>query len=459
MQPNNSMPPSPQTPQIIVGGGSFGPNGDGFRHKIAVLLKSRRNLVILGASGIVAIALLSTALFAWAHYAHMAHDATTTGHGKTAKQKTPATQEQKSADPTSKDPPTTPPPDTPKAGTQNSGGGTSGTGSGSSGSGSTGSSGGSSSGGGGGTTPTSWPDASNTGYQHAPGYPGSLTDCSSTTIQSNHTYNFCYFPGGVDVGALGAEVSNVTFFGCRFQASGDVIVRLYGDNITFNYTTFEPGNGPGSLSPPISNAQGYQYGISADGSYYTQVAQLTVTHSNFWGFAEAIDTNGSTQAKPQVFRDNYLHDSRNDGGSDHTDGIGTLSGNGTSSYTVIDHNNIQTKANTNAIAFQGGTYSHMTITNNLLGGFGYTVSIISSNHAPYTTFTGNTFSTLIKPDWGPLYGDDFVTSTGSVWSNNKWLVPSGAAWGNPAHSGWYWLPTAGAQGTSDDGPYVSQTDY
>src|SRR5262249_22644252 len=162
-------------------------------------------------------------------------------------------------------------------------------------------------------------------YKNAPDYPGSLTNCSGITVQSDHTYSFCDFAGSVLVGTRTNPVSNVKFYGSLFHGATDVLVLLYGDNITFDYTSFEPS----VSSPPVSYAQGYQFGIQADGGWYAFVQKLTVVHSDFWGFGNAIDIAGSTQAKPQVFRDNWIHDARADGGIDHTDGIGTLSGSGT----------------------------------------------------------------------------------------------------------------------------------
>ena len=208
------------------------------------------------------------------------------------------------------------------------------------------------------------PNSTNTGYRNAPGYPGSLHTCA-TPIQSNTTYSFCDFSGGVDVGSPTNHLSNVTFIGCRFHGSGDVMVRLYGDNFTFNYDSFEPG----VATPPVSHTQGYQYGIEANGGWATTVQQLTMTHNDIWGFANAIDTNGSTQAKPQVFRDNWIHDARDDGGGvDHVDGIGSLNSGGMS-YVVVDHNTIVSFGNTQGLAFQAGPYDHFTVTNNYFSGF------------------------------------------------------------------------------------------
>lgn len=303
---------------------------------------------------------------------------------------------------------------------------------------------------GGGDLSLARPDATNTGYVNAPDYPGALTS-GPGTIASNTTYSFKEFTGGTFVGANGAPVSNVTFIGCRFVATGDVNVALFGDNITFQYCSFEPG---GTSSPPVSHAQGYQYGIVGSGSYYSYVEQLTVENCDIWGFANGIDVKGSTQAKPHVFRNNWIHDPRGDGGVDHTDGLGNQSGTGSSHYVVIDNNVIEGIGTTQAIAWQGGTYSHMTVTNNLVGGYGYTMSFDGT--FTNLTFTDNLFSTRYTCTWGPLR-EDVTGYTGLLWRRNKWMVPSGAAWGNPANDGKFWMPVAGA--SSNDSTFVSSTDY
>ena len=300
-----------------------------------------------------------------------------------------------------------------------------------------------------------FPDSSNTGYRNAPGYPGRLTKWSGGAIQSNTTYSFIDF-GSLSVGTAAAPVSNVKFIGCRFKdvAVEEALVVLFGDNITFDYSSFEPG----VAAPPVPFNQSYQYGIQADGSYYSWVKQLTVSHSDFWGFANAIDVNGSTKDKPQVFRDNWIHDASDDGGDVyHIDGIGSLSDSGNGSYIVVDHNTIVSRGNTNGIAFQKGVYDHVTITRNLLGGFGYTVALWAPG--TNTTFTDNVYTTQFRPDWGPLYGQAFWEGAGSVWARNRWAVPPGAEWGDPAHHGWYWIPNANGNSGTTDTPYVSQTDH
>jgi hypothetical protein len=309
------------------------------------------------------------------------------------------------------------------------------------------------------TVETGIADITNTGYRNAPNYPGSLTT-GATPITNNTTYNFKQF-GTIDVGSTGTPAQNVTFNGCLFKAAapGDKLVGLFGDNITFNYCSFEPN---ATFSPGVrcSYANSYQYGISADGSYGSFVQKLTMDHCDLWGFGNAIDINGSTQAKPQVFTNCWIHDAADDNGAAyHTDGIGSLNPGDTGSYIVIDRCTIESPGNTNGIAFQEGVYDHLTITNNYFGGFGYTVAVWQTN--TYTTFTDNTFSTKLLPVFGPCYPHNFSTTTGSVWRRNKWKVPAGAAWGNPTHDGWFWIPDAtNVQDVGNsDNSFVSLTDF
>jgi hypothetical protein len=293
-----------------------------------------------------------------------------------------------------------------------------------------------------------WPGPNNTGYKAAPDYPGSLAIASSgssacpTTFQSNKTYRFCKF-NGADVGSMSNKLSNISFYGCLFQSTGGLNVAVFGDNITFDYSTFAPTGEP---SPPISYNAGYQYGIEASGAYYSDVQQLTVTNSNFWGFANATDVDGSTQAKPQVFRNNYLHDARADGGVDHTDGIGELDG-GASAYVVIDHNVIISQGNTNGIAYQYGPYDHFSVTKNYFSGFGYTVNIGGAgSQNTNLSFTDNIFGTDIQPGFGPLYG--WNNSGGNFWKRNKWHIAPGTTWSAASNDGKFWTPSG-----------ISATDY
>src|SRR5580765_6690577 len=247
--------------------------------------------------------------------------------------------------------------------------------------------------------PAGFPNNCTAGYKNAPDYPGSMHTCSGT-IQSNTTYNFCDFPGGLDVGSSATSVSNVTFHGCWFHgiAAADKLVGVWGDNVTFDYSSFTPN----IAAPPAAYNQGYQYGIEANGGYNTSVQKLTVSNSEFWGFGNATDVGGSTQAKPQVFRGNYIHDARADGGVDHTDGIGQLD-TGSMSYVVIDNNTIMGVGNTNGIAYQYGPYDHFTVTNNYFSGYGYMINIGGGNGPNNITFTDNVWGTNFQQTYGPWY--------------------------------------------------------
>ena len=318
-----------------------------------------------------------------------------------------------------------------------------------------------------------WPDSTNTGYVNAPGYPGSLTaegqpGCPSpSSMQSNQTYEFCKYTGGV---ALPSGVSNVTFYGDDFQESipsgNGWPPQLMGDgsnnNIVVNYGTFEP---EAVSSPPVTCAESYQYGVENEGA---TIEGMTVEHSNFWGFAEAVDSAGSTQANPQVFKYNWVHDEAS-GASPcnyHLDGIG-LQNIGTESYATVDHNTIEMPYESNAanlIAWQNGTYTHLTNTNNLLSGDGngYAVRCTSSCTQPsYITSTGNTYSTYLEAASGesPLDGaSNFWSGTGDTWNHNYWAVPPGAYWGTPAYNGYYWLPTGDSSNPNDCG-FVGTVDW
>jgi len=316
-----------------------------------------------------------------------------------------------------------------------------------------------SSGGSSGGSSSSWPDASNTGYKNAPGYPGSLTTYSKTAIAgvacsgpitSGKTYSFCNFTDGLGVGSAASPVSNVTFFGCRFasNAVADANVALYGDNVIFDYSTFEPS---ADTAPPTAYNQGYQYGI--DQRYN---GKFTVDHSDFWGWGNGIQFGYSTQAKPFVVRNTWFHDARDDGGGvDHTDAI--LSNNGGKSYMVFDHNTIASRGNTQGLALQtepgDAGYSHVTITNNYFSGFGYTIAIGEDRVGDtYITFSGNTFGTDFKPVWGVLYdADNWTSSQGNVWRNNKWRVVSGSYYTPTTDDGKYWWPDGSKKDTDYGG--------
>lgn len=306
---------------------------------------------------------------------------------------------------------------------------------------------GSSTGGGGG-----FPDQTNTGYENAPGYPGSLKDCQVTTVQSNTTYKFCNFPNGLDIGNSTTHPTNVTFLGCRFASAAefDANVADYGSNTTFDYDTFEPNTVPAGSEPtdphaqPVARASSYQYGIDQ-----RHAGPFTVDHCDFWGFAEGIQFGSSSQSGPLVVRNSWLHNPRDPGGTnastdDHTDGI--LENYGGLSYMTFDHNSIVGDGNTQALALQGSVkYDHVTITNNYFSGYGYMTSIGAHTQNTNVTFTGNVWSTEFEPAYGPIYDDvSFVTAgLGNTWNNNTIHVAPGTSWMAAGNDGLFWWPGDG----------------
>jgi hypothetical protein len=304
-----------------------------------------------------------------------------------------------------------------------------------------------------------WPNASNTGYQNAPGYPGTkgvadptkLTTASSssstcpTTFQSNHTYSFCHYTGvGNFVGNPSAHLSNVHFIGDLFESSDHTsdpgMIMLYCDsNCTFDYLTIKPLN---TNTPNVAGGPGVQYadsyGIAIGagwGAYNSYGHGFSITHSDIWGFQSGIIVGGNTSATPNLIQDNWLHDQGQCiNVSDcpfHTDGIGMVDTGGSSSYLTINHNNMPfINNNTNDIAFQQGTYDHLTITNNILSGDGYTIAIWGTS--TNITFTGNVWTNYDQQYFGVNYGQNFWDTTGSTWAHNKFLWDPGGV--NPLNA-------------------------
>ena len=270
----------------------------------------------------------------------------------------------------------------------------------------------------------SWPDATNTGYVNAPGYPGSLATFSGS-IQSNTTYSFQNFTSGAGIGSSSVHPTNVTFIGCRFasNAVADANVACYGDNVTFQYCTFEPSADP---TPPVTYANGYQYGI--DQRYN---GAMTVDHCNFWGWGNGIQWSFSSQAKPVIVRDSWFHDARDDGGVDHTDAIlenygGSINDH---AYAVFHHNTMSSVGNTNGLALQGNSYFNITITHNYLSGFGYTLNAGSDGSGNQNVVvTDNVFSDEIQPGIGFLYG--WSDGNGNLWRRNTLHLPNAPGWSN-----------------------------
>lgn len=291
------------------------------------------------------------------------------------------------------------------------------------------------------TAASGFPNSSNTGYRNAPGY-SALTPCSGP-IKSNTTYKFCNFSSSTSIGTANSPVSNVTFIGTRFASNAlqDANVAIYGDNISFDYSSFEPS---AVAKTPVAYTQGYQYGIDI-----RTAGKVTIDHSDFWGWGNGIQFGQSSQAKPLVVKNTWFHDARSDGGGiDHTDAI--LSNEGGPSYMVFDHNTIASVGNTQGLALQteSRAYDNVTITNNYFSGFGYTVAIGETIPSTNITFTGNVFGTDFKPVFGSLYSSTKWGSSGNTWKNNKWKVVAGSYYTPTSDDGKYFLPN-GAKSTTD----------
>jgi hypothetical protein len=251
-------------------------------------------------------------------------------------------------------------------------------------------------------------------------------------------------------------VSNVTLYGCEIDppAGSAFAATVFGANITLDYCTIQPA---GLSGPPVSNAQGYQYGIEADGSYYSFARGLTVENTNIWGFADAIDTGGVNQTYPQLFKNNYVHDARSASpGGDHTDGIGSLASGPGMSYVTLQHNWIVSVGNTNGIAFQTACCNdHFTITQNYLSGWNVMLHLGASGSPTNTTFTDNIWGTDIQSGGIQIESGWPGSNAGDSWRGNKihYVNPiTNGSTGNQitsADDGLYWIP--------DGNP--SRTDY
>lgn len=308
------------------------------------------------------------------------------------------------------------------------------------------------------SVPPTFPDATTTGHTAWPGFT-SLTAYSGPdpirAAGANQTIEGKSFEG-ITVGVDGDTTSNITFRGCRFRSSWNDgwNCRVYGStNILFEYCTIEPLN---SQAVPVTFANAYQLGIDIRAT-----SSVTARYCNIWGFGNAFQIETSSQANPVVVEGCYIHDAADQANSVfHHDGF--LSNNGGPQYVVIDGNSIVSGGNTNAIALQstGTAYSNITITGNLLGGFGYTVNIGDDVGASNTniTFEDNVFTTVSPlPAFGPFKNAWAGTGSGCSWRRNLWRYDGN---GDPTADGKYWLPNGGAVSNWNSlASWVSTTDY
>lgn len=312
-----------------------------------------------------------------------------------------------------------------------------------------------------------WPDFSNTGYNRAPTYPGSLTDYTGGMTQSGWvpiqesdgtTISFKRFLGKMGVGYLGVG-DNLTFVGCLFEGTqpNDNLVQIYSaTTCTFRYCTFKPNQ----YSTPPGNNGTISSSTTAPGTPYNQSWQLianmvagTVTrfeYCDMWGGAGCQTTGGDDAANPGTFYRCYLHDCADNDGSGgsgyHHDAIGPDSEGG-SHDTLVDGCTIASLGNTNGVALQGNSaYNRITVKNCYISGWGYAVSIGVTQpwSATNITVTDNVFSTELETIFGPLYGNLWNDGGGTnTWRRNRYQVRAGdqdAGWTTGDH-GRYWWPT------------------
>src|SRR5262249_14469780 len=190
----------------------------------------------------------------------------------------------------------------------------------------------------------------------------------------------------------------------------------------------------------INGNKGYEAGLGIGNNS----GPVTVDHSDFWGFGNAIILNQSTAQ--MTFTNNWIHDAADASPQGyHTDGIGYLNGGAGPSNVLIEGNTIASLGNSNGIAFQAATsgYNNMQIIHNYLSGFGYTVApgFPGNVHFTNSSFVDNVFGTDIRPFWGPLYGAPFPDSGwtqtgGSVWKCNTVHVIPSTTWVSGAAGAW-----------------------
>jgi len=314
-----------------------------------------------------------------------------------------------------------------------------------------------------------WPNQYNTGHENAPGYPGSLTThnggLTGGSADDPQVYSFRDFTSGTAV-----SVSNVTFVGCRFQSNSVDYFNVHctGSNMTFEYCSVTPRTAfytspPGAAWPSaaagqnttsqvpdvncINGNQGYQYGINIPSG-----GPVTIKNCDIWGFGNAVVFYNTTAR--MICENTWIHDAADaDPQNYHTDGPGYLNGGTGPDNVSIIHCTIASLGNTNGLAFQAATsgYDNICIDGNYLSGFGYTVTLSTSENFTNSTFTNNVFGTDIQRYYGPLHSTYALMfgRDNNHWSGNALRVLEGTVKSSAsnftfseADDGKYMLPDA-----------------
>lgn len=291
-----------------------------------------------------------------------------------------------------------------------------------------------------------FPDAGNTGFEAWPSYTELTPYAGPSTIPtSGALFQGVHFSGQTAIGTALSRPSGVTFRGCLFEGSAPnlPLVQDYGYSTTFEYCTFRPP----VAAPPVSFAQSYQFGINHSGQ------GLSVRRCHMWGFGNAVQLQQSSAEYPVLIEHSYMHDAADQANAIyHHDGILSSNGGPSITHITIRGNTIVSGGNTNGIALQVDTgtplyYSDITITGNLVGGWGATINVGGDGAGNQRVIvTDNTVTTLIAPVFRELYG--WSDGGGNLWRRNRWHVPPSAAYGSLGDTGKYWTPTG-----------VSSTDW
>ena len=338
--------------------------------------------------------------------------------------------------------------------------------------------------------PSGWPGtvSNPVGYNHAPGYTGSLTPWpgggfTNGTSGSPTVYAHYDFNGGSS-GALNLQnASWITFLGCRFQSNNvsDDCSRVgLSGNILFSYCSFTPlaslytapphssetqlgqdglawpaaGAGLQTISQVtntncIDGSSGYQYGMLVQS---TNTGPITLDHCDFWGFGNAITFSNSTN---QInITNSWIHDGANSFPQGyHTDGPGYLDNTTPPQNVLLQGNTIASIGNTNAIALQAVTSPYVSISaiGNYLSGFNINTDFgHTANNNVSMTFENNVFGTDLPWQNGPFYADvspNYGNGSGNLWRGNTLNILAGtSSWpgASPAWSGgqqgYYLLP-------------------
>lgn len=259
--------------------------------------------------------------------------------------------------------------------------------------------------GGGGGSVSSFPNASNTGWEHTG---VTLQPCSLPLVDS--TYDSCLFTGEVNV-----SDANITI--TRSKIVGTVNYRFSDGGSLRNLTLID---------------------VEIDSS--TSLGGATIGNNDYTCIRCHIHggTRGANVGFNVTIKDSYLHGWYASPG-DHITGIGSNGG----ANNVIDHNNISCDitndpsgyACSSALSVYGDDppgNDNWTITNNLLNsGSSYCMIIAGPPSKPYpytnVTVTGNTFGNVgaqywNKPDaqcteFGAISG--WTGGATNTWSNNK----------------------------------------